>query len=1049
VERPPSATPLSAAVIGTPSSTPVAPPTRATRAQLAASAEEFAALAKSAIAAAIASAATTSLVALRVDTNGNGGLKDGGNSAALREQVVELIRRNLRTGDVVSHAASEDVLILLHGASREQGNQIADRLCSAIRNHAFAGMGGDRPRSGTTASSGVATAPHHGDDVFVLAGAARQAMVSVAERGGDGAATAGPRPGDPPARALDIGRFVGRTEELTSLRRLLDEAIAGSPRAVAVLGEAGAGRGALLRQLAPEVRLRGGSLVIARARNITVRTPYGIWSQVLQALQRLPDAPQRTWHELIHLDPSIPGSAEGRAGSKYRLLEELSEYIRLAARARPLVIILDEMQWVDAASWDVLDHLLTQLERERILIGLTIRDDPGQTDIAERRRILERIDYYHELRLSRLTRDEVKRWLESAMHRQEVGRELLAYIYRHTEGNPLVIVQLLRCMIEEGSLWHSGERWEWSPPSELQLPSGIDAMLARRISRMSAQTQAILGTAAVIGREFEVDVLQASDAGDSATVRAAINEAIAADILQPNYERGGGGQAFTHANIAEALVTSIPSDRIAGTHERVARALTIRPRSAADAAAHFDWAGCSQDAYRAAMDAATHAESVYAYDAAGEFLQIAARNAVSPGELAEVRVRLAHLAETVGRFDEAEEFCDLAIEWFAGQGDRHRALTLRRMRERARKELGQHAKVTLDALRALDEEAQELGFLRERVEILTMLSQTYGRLGETKSAEKLAAECVEMAEQLGDKALLAGALNRLAITVEQEHPTRARQHYERALQMYQELGDVRGQAGCHSNLGIVAHFEARFDDARKSYTIAISLARAAGMPDLSGTASLNLAVMTQRLGDYERARELYGDALALFAAVKNSELQLYALYNMANLDRELKTYSSGAELYEATASLAQRIGHVDLEIGAMAGEGICLLDMGKIDAARVPFAALEHKMGTREGWFQGRELVETLRIRMAAAEGRGAEALQMFDNARTLAEVSDLYSAAWLTAACADSLFPLDPERIRSTLQRYSREVGALGFIDLTRKYEALQGLEPGEPAPA
>jgi len=367
------------------------------------------------------------------------------------------------------------------------------------------------------------------------------------------------------------------------------------------------------------------------------------------------------------------------------------------------------------------------------------------------------------------------------------------------------------------------------------------------------------------------------------------------------------------------------------------------------------------------------------------------------------------------------------------------------MRERARKELGAHAKVTLEALRELDTEAKALDFVRERVEILTMLSQTHGRLGEAKHAEGLALECVEMAEKLGDEALLAGALNRLAITVEQENPTRAREYYERALKLFQQLGDVRGQAGCHSNLGIVAHFEARFEDARKSYSIAISLARAAGMPDLSGTASLNLAVMTQRLGDFERARELFGDALALFATVKNSELQLYALYNMANLDRELKEYSSGAELYEATASLAQRIGSADLEIGAMAGEGICWLEMGKLEAARVPYMAIQQKMGVPEGWFQGRELVETLKIRIAAAEGRSKDALELFEVAQKLAEATDLYSAAWLTAACADALYPLDPERIRSTMRRYSKEVGALGIIDLTRKYEALAGLDPKE----
>ena len=144
------------------------------------------------------------MLALRIDATGNGASKDTGNSAALREQVVELIRRNLRTGDVVSHAATDEVLILLHGTTREQGSQIADRLCSAIRNHAFAGIGGDRPRTGTTASMGIASAPLHGSDVNALLDAARLAMASVARRGGDGAAIAGQHPGEPAAR--EIGR---------------------------------------------------------------------------------------------------------------------------------------------------------------------------------------------------------------------------------------------------------------------------------------------------------------------------------------------------------------------------------------------------------------------------------------------------------------------------------------------------------------------------------------------------------------------------------------------------------------------------------------------------------------------------------------------------------------------------------------------------------------------------------------------------------------------------------------------------------------------------
>lgn len=1009
------------------------------------SADEFADAAEPVIAQAAEGGTPTSILAVKVDSASTpmtaSGRQTPAYAAALREQVVELIRRNLRGNDVVAPAAMEEVFVLLRGAAREQGYHVADRLCSAIRNHTFAGNGaGERARTGVTASMGVASAPHHGRNFATLSGAARVAAAFVNAEGGDGSAIAGARPGEPAYRALDISRFVGRTEELTSLRRWLDEAIAGSPGAVAVIGESGSGRAALLRQLAPEARLRGGSLVIARARSGSIRAPYGIWTQVLQALRRLPDAPERAWQELTQLDPSMSPSSENRAGSKYRLLEELSEFIRLAARSRPLVLVLDQMHWEDDSSWDVLDHLLTQLERERVLIGLTISEGQVQTDVLERRRALQRIECYHEVRLSRLTRDEAKRWIESAMHRQEVGRELLAYIYRHTEGNPLAIEQLLRCMAEEGSIRHNGKQWEWSPPSELQLPVGVEALIARRLGRLSPSTREVLATGAVIGREFEMDVLVRAMNGETDRVRTAVNEAVSADILQPNFERGGGGHAFAHWKISDAFVSQMQPDELASAHARVARALEGRPRSSVFTALHFDQAGLGEDAYRAGMQAATDVEGAYAYETASQYLELAARNAPSPSDLAEVRVRMAQLAETIGRYDEAEELCDLAIEWFVGQGNRERALTLRRMRLFARKELGEHAKVTLDALNELDDEAKALGSLRERAEILTLLSQVHGRIGENKKAEQLAAECVSLAEQLGDDSLLAGALNRLANTVEPDSPLRARTLYERALELYQRIGDVRGQARCHSNLGIATHMEAMYDDSRKHLTIAISLARAAGMADLSGTASMNLGVMTQQMGDRERARELFSDALGLFAAVKNSELQLYTLFNLANLDRETKQFESGAALYEACASLAQRIGHVDLELGAIAGEGICHLEIGNLDAARVPYAVLEERLEARDGWFQGRELAEALRVRMAAAEGKMDEALRIFDSALAAAErAGEPYTIASLAAFCATTIYPVAPERIDSLIARYPQEMAVIGMEGILKSARETQ----------
>jgi tetratricopeptide (TPR) repeat protein len=290
--------------------------------------------------------------------------------------------------------------------------------------------------------------------------------------------------------------------------------------------------------------------------------------------------------------------------------------------------------------------------------------------------------------------------------------------------------------------------------------------------------------------------------------------------------------------------------------------------------------------------------------------------------------------------------------------------------------------------------------------------------------------------------LLAGALNRLGITVRTHTPRKAREYFERALELFQRLGDVRGQARCHNNLGIT-QLEMRADLGRDSLTMAMTLARAAGMPDLSGTAALNLGVIMQRIGDHDRARELYGEAMALFAAVKNSELQLYALYNLANVERDTGNYDSGAELYDATSSLAQRIGQSEVEIGAMAGEGLCLLALGRLDAVRIHSAEIEQRMSTIPGWFQGREMVDAFRVRTAVAEGRIADAMEAFESARRQAEEFDLYSVAWLTAAVADLLLPHYAEPMMAALQKYSGQVASLGFTDLVRKYQSLQGLPP------
>jgi diguanylate cyclase (GGDEF)-like protein len=972
---------------------------------------------------------------------------------ALNKELVEMISPSIRGDDLVGRLGGRVVMILTD-AGADDARVVGDRICAAVRTHRFGNGFGEAAR---TLSIGAAAAPDHGQSYEAVLDAALAALARIQSQGRDGAATMPPPHHDALRRPLSIDRFAGRVQELASLRQWLDEVGTGQPRVVSVSGAAGTGTATLLRQLESEVRLRGGLFASVSSPKRSLPKPYGAWRALLRATHVFQPAPEREWAELQHLEPALGEvPAVARPGSQFRLLGELAEYVRLLASDGPLVLVLEEMQWADSWSWDALEHLIGQLDGDRIMICMTFRTEAsgvgggsGPHDNTWMRRASLRPELTRQITVANLTRDEVKQWLDAAFHRQAVGRDLLAFIYRQTEGNPLFIAHLLRSLVEDGYIWHNGMRWEWTPVSELRVPAGRSALIAHRLERFSASTYGVLWTAAIAGREFDIRLLVAAGAGSEPAVRLALSEALGAGLVHSTRKRKRGSFAFTHEEVAEVLIDGLPAQQRKQLHLRVAQALEkLRPDSADDIALHYDAAGEQPDAYCWGQFAAKAAERVYAFGAASSYLQLAARNATSPGELAEIRVSLAHLSETGGRFDEVEELCDLAIEWFDGQGDERRSLTLRRLRERARMELGQPALVTLEALKVLEAEAKRLGFEHESVAVLLMMSQTYGRLGDRRTSERFAAEGVAMAEQVGDTLLLADAVTRLGGAMFSESPNRAYTILERALSLYETAGDARGQARTYGNMGVVAQFESRLDVAFEAYSKAITVGRAGGIPDMWGVGAMNLGVLHQRCGDYDKAHDLFSEALGLFVAVKHSEYQLAALFNLAHAEREVGRWESATQLYETTVSLAQRIGQADIEAGATAGAGLCALELGDEGAARSAIRALRSRTKDRTDWFVGREVVEALQIRTDVGDDeRRHYAVERLARSVELAESTDMYCAAWLISSCADAVSRIDRTRVGELLHAYADRVKKLGYPEMTRRFDALEsGLERPQP---
>ncbi|HEU5173724.1 MAG TPA: tetratricopeptide repeat protein, partial [Gemmatimonadaceae bacterium] len=818
----------------------------------------------------------------------------------------------------------------------------------------------------------------------------------------------------------------------------------GRPQIVAIAGEAGVGKSTLVRQLLPEVRLRNGHLVMGRAVEADVKPPYGPWAEVLGAVRSRVDATGREWRELPRLLPSLgpirAGAPSDGSGSKYVLYDEIVDFLRLAATSCPLVVVLDDMQWADSASWDTLEHLLTQLEDDRVMIALTLRAEDVNADVTARRRRLSRDERFQEIQLQRLTRDEVEQWLAAASQGQELGDKLLPALYRHTEGNPFLVLQVLRSLIEDGEILYADGKWTWRETSGLRLPVAVSDLMARRLERLAPRTRQILTTAAVIGRVFDIDLAVAAGAGTEDELLDAIDEAVAAAVLEPS-RQDSDRFAFAHTLLVDSIRATANPRRLRRTHQAVAEALASRsPAAAAEIAGHYDLAGDAARTFHWAMRAGRQAKGVYAHDEAMSFFSMAHRHAEAAGDQLESALLVAQVAETAGRYAEGERLCNQTLAELAESPDVSSNLRrLRRHRERLRQLQGQSSRQTLEAYHRLLDDAEVAGDEAERIELLMTISQAQARLGDWPEAERVARDAIRRAEDLGDARLLADALVRLGATLVLVGNQEALQYYERASSLFTASGDWYGIVRCQINAGIVYSLAGDTTAAEAAYQRAVTLGREAHAPDVGGVASLNLGVLYMKAGRYDDAQQYFEEARRLFTQVKNEPHRLATLYNLGHLARERGEAERAVAWYDESAQLARQIAQADVEIGAIAGAGLAAWSLGRRDAALHALRDVEALIGgRREWWFQGRELVEALRVRSLHAQVGPVLAADALARGVSAAEAHDAYGAAWLVAELAPELAAAGAGAVWELVAKYAGRVDALGYAPLSRRYAAL-----------
>ncbi len=774
--------------------------------------------------------------------------------------------------------------------------------------------------------------------------------------------------------------FVGRESELSQLNTFLEKAARGNAQIVFIEGEAGAGKSSLVAEFVRRAEAADPRL-IASTGECNAQTgaadPYLPFRQILTALtaengedktskekDKDKDKQLGRWKEfvqvstktLIMLGPDLVGifvpggqfitrigttialnsnlatKLSEKVGKKNdkespkidsaldqeKIFEQYAAVLKALAKDRTLVLILDDLQWADSGSLNLLFHLARQLKDCRVLLVGTYRPDDVALGRDGGRHPLEPIlnelkRYYGDIivDLSQAETREGRIFVDALVdsepnHLDHAFREEL---YAHTGGHPLFTVELIRNLQERGSLvrdaqdcWIQADRLDWE-----NIPARIEGVIGERVARLPAGLHETLTIASVIGQDFAAQVVgRIQKVDERELVRSLSRE------LEKRYflvvEQGEikiGKQYLSQYSFAHVLTQQYLYDELSGgerriLHGEVASSLEAlygdqTDEIALQLARHYEAAGKEEQAIAYLILAGDSAFCVYAYNEA-----IAAyTRALELGEQAAIGSEpLQHAYLNRGRAFELNNQFELALQNYDGM---------------------------LAAARKRQDRAMELA---SKVAASTLYS-TPTQLADAAKGQKLSEETLNLARELGDRATEARVLwNLQLVNLLQNKASQAIDYGEKSLAIARELNLREQMAYVLSDLGWAYNVACQFEKSNERTEEGALLWRELGnLPMLSNNLNTSLFA-AYWTGRDETALKFAEEAYRVSSSIKEFWNQASARYfqglvwldygeidrALAALEESVRLAAQGSPVYEImySAMLYQAYG----ELGA-------------------------------------------------------------------------------------------------------------------------------------
>jgi class 3 adenylate cyclase/tetratricopeptide (TPR) repeat protein len=450
------------------------------------------------------------------------------------------------------------------------------------------------------------------------------------------------RPLPPGLDQPSLAGYVGRTSERDELMKTWKAAVAGAMKLVMVAGEPGVGKTRLVAEVARSVHDDGAVVLFGRCTEEALM-PYQPFVEALRdhaaasSTMELADETRVGASQLARFVPDLgarlsvsdPDLRADPQSERFLLFEAVGAWFDAIGARTPVLLVLDDLHWADSSTLQLLAFLARRHGEHHLLMLGTYRE----TDLARTHPLAETLaDLRRERLVERVSLHgldaETVAALIGAIGGQTPPADFAALVYAETEGNPFFVEEVLVHLAESGALQQENDEWRLTRPlDQLGVPEGVREVVGRRLNRLGATANRALSVGAIVGREFDLDVVARVADLSADELLDILDQCVAVRIVveAPSIP---GRFGFSHALIRQTLYEELGATRRVVFHERVGRAIeTLRAGRLDDqlgALAHHFLEAAAVGGVKTAVDyttrAAQQAVARCAYAEAAELL---------------------------------------------------------------------------------------------------------------------------------------------------------------------------------------------------------------------------------------------------------------------------------------------------------------------------------------------------------------------------------------------------------------------------------------------